>query len=194
MLTTLNQNVRFESGWFLNGWRLVPDSISENEIPIILGYCEKSQRMELAVFLLGKLSGKCCRIIENQIDLLVIEELINQTSPELSFMQDWAIKRQLILNVDTLCEAVADQGVIGLIHQENLWVVHPSAKKPNFWQATHYDLVSCSMTVDTLHESLELLFHCSGAGIHPRSQLMNTNDVEDWLCQCHDIQPPKRYG
>lgn len=177
----------FESGCILNGWRLLPNSISENEIPIILGYCEKSRRIELAVFLLEQLSEKYCSTIENQIDMLVIEELINPTSQELSFVKNWAIRRKLNLDANMLIGAVLDKGVIGLAHQNNLWLVHPSAKKPKFWQATHYDLVSWCMTGDTLHESLELLFHCSGAGIHPRSQLMNEDDVEKWLWRCHDI-------
>lgn len=184
---TCNQNSEIDSSCFFNGWRLRPDGISETEIPIMLGYCEKARRVELALWLLRELPANCSSIVENQIDMLAIEELRNPTTTGLPFAHDWSIKRKLVLDTDLLVQAVKDNGVIGLSHLSNLWVVHPSAKKPTYWQATHYDLVSCTMTGDTLHQSLEMLFHCSGAGIHPRAQMMKASDVETWLIRCHDV-------
>jgi hypothetical protein len=187
---TILNVIKHESLSYIRSWNLNLDSISVHDIPLLLGYCERDCRFDFAFKLLAIVSPSASNDLEHQIDLLVLEILGEDIPPKGvdERIYQWAIDRRLIIDTNRMISEVekakAVGEMIGLRYFHNLWIIHPSAKLPGYWQATHYDLHRRRMTGDTSHQSLEELFHFTGACIHPHAEIESPSIWEPLIMGC----------
>ncbi|MFT6388737.1 MAG: hypothetical protein ACJAUP_002120 [Cellvibrionaceae bacterium] len=83
--------------------------------------------------------------------------------------------------LDKLVNLVERYSVVGFRQGNNLWVIHPSAKKKLHWQATHYDIQKNSMLGDCLYTEIKGVLSESGLDFNEQIIFMEATEVESFI-------------